>query len=132
MKMRALLYALLSPVGIGLLMWGLFSENPVMSGVLVGIGTVIMGLSAAKVVPLLSQGNGGNTDMEIEWRDERNKAIREKAAWVSGIILMAVMAVSALLLTLIDQLVGACVIAGLLLLYSVSILVFSAYFSKKL
>jgi hypothetical protein len=46
--------------------------------------------------------------------------------------LIIAMGVSAFVLVLADQLVGACVIAGLLLLYSLSIMVFSAYFSKKL
>jgi len=46
--------------------------------------------------------------------------------------LIAAMSVSAFILIMANQLVGACVIAGLLLLYSLSIIVFSAYFSKKL
>ena len=45
---------------------------------------------------------------------------------------MAAMSIGALALALTDRIVGAYVIAGLLLLYSMCIIIFSAYFSKKL
>jgi len=67
---------------------------------------------------------------QIEWRDERNTVIREKTTWFSGMILITAMSVSAFVLVLADQLIGAYVIADLL--YSLSIIAFLAYFIKKL
>ena len=59
-----------------------------------------------------------------------NTVIREKAL-ISGMTLIVAMSVSAFVLVA-DQLIGAYVIAGLLLLYSLSIIAFSAYFSKAI
>lgn len=131
MKKR-IIFVLLLPVGMCLLFFGLFMQNPILSGVLTGAGTIVLGLSAAWAVPVLARKDNAAEQSKIDWRDERNKAIREKASWYTGMITIAAMSVSALVLALIDQLVGAGVIAGLLLLYSVSIIIFSAYFSKKL
>ncbi len=131
MKKR-IAYVLLLPAGMFLLLFGLFLENHVLSGVLAGVGTIVLGLSAAKAVPVLSRRDAEGDGEKIEWQDERNMVIREKAAWYAGMIIIAAMSVSALVLALTDQIVGACVIAGLLLLYSLSIIVFSTYFSKKL
>ena len=47
-------------------------------------------------------------------------------------ILITAMSVSSFVLVMANQLAGVCVIAGLLLLYSLSIIVLSAYFNKKL
>lgn len=131
MKRRSA-FILFLPLGMFLLLCGLFIKNHVLSGALVGIGTIVMGIFAAGAVPLLVQKEGTDAQRRIDWRDERNNTIREKAAWYAGMITMVAMSVSALVLALIDQIVGACVIAGLLLLYSFSILSFSAYFSKRL
>jgi len=129
---KRIAYVLLLPAGMFLLLFGLFLENHVLSGVLAGVGTIVLGLSAAKAVPVLSRRDAEGDGEKIEWQDERNMVIREKAAWYAGMIIIAAMSVSALVLALTDQIVGACVIAGLLLLYSLSIIVFSTYFSKKL
>ncbi len=123
---------LLLPVGMCLLLFGLFVETPVLSGALVGAGTIVLGLSAAGAVPILARKDTAARQSKIDWQDERNKAIREKASWYTGMITMAAMSVSALVLALTSRLVGACVIAGLLLLYSLCIIIFSTYFSKKL
>lgn len=131
MKKRIIIVLFL-PVGMLLLLFGLYTENHVLSGVLVGVGTIVLGLSAAKAVPILVRKEAEGERSKIEWHDERNKVIREKASWYAGIVTIGAMSVSALVLALADQIIGACVIAGLLLLYSVSIIVFSAYFSKKL
>lgn len=131
MKKR-IVFVLFVPGGMFLLFSGLFMEHHVMSGVLVGIGTIVLGLSAAKAVPLLALTEAKQDSDQIDWQDERNMTIREKASWYAGIITIAAMSVSALVLALIDQMIGACVIAGLLLVYSVSIIIFSGYFSSKL
>ncbi|NLK39213.1 MAG: DUF2178 domain-containing protein [Clostridiales bacterium] len=131
MKKR-IIFVLLLPVGMFLLLFGIFAKDSVLSGALVGVGTIVLGLSGAGAVPVLARKDTALEQSKIDWQDERNKAIREKASWYTGIITIVAMGVSALVLTLIDQLVGACVIVGLLLLYSVSIIFFSVYFSKKL
>jgi len=110
----------------------LFSEKPMQSGILATVGIIVLGISAAKVAPLLARKEVDEEGSKIEWQDERNTVIREKAAWYSGMTLIVAMSVSAFVLVLADQLIGACVIVGLLLLYSLSIIAFSAYFRKKL
>jgi hypothetical protein len=102
------------------------------TGILTAAGIIVLGLSAAKAAPLLTRKKADEENNKIEWRDERNTLIREKAAWYTGIILIGAMSVSAFVLVLADQLIGACVIVGLLLLYSLSIMIFPAYFRKKL
>jgi hypothetical protein len=131
-RKRIGIYALLSSTGLVLLLLGLFSENPMQTGILVSVGMIILGFSAAKGAPLLTSKEADKESNMIEWHDERNIVIREKAAWYAGMTTIAAMSVSAFVLVLANQLVGACVIAGLLLLYSLSIILFSAYFSKKL
>ncbi len=126
------IYVLLSLIGIILLILGLFSKKPMQTGIPATIGIIVLGLSAAKVARLLTGKEAGDEADKIEWHDERNIMIREKATWYAGMTLIAAMSVSAFILIMANQLVGACVIAGLLLLYSLSIIVFSAYFSKKL
>ena len=126
------IYVLLSLIGIILLILGLFSKKPMQTGIPATIGIIVLGLSAAKVARLLTGKEAGDEADKIEWHDERNIIIREKATWYAGMTLIAAMSVSAFILIMANQLVGACVIAGLLLLYSLSIIVFSAYFSKKL
>ena len=131
MKKRSI-FVLLLPVGMFSFLFGLFMENHVLSGALVGIGTIRLGLSATGAVPILVRKESTDDPHKINWQDERNMAIREKASWYTGMIIIGAMSVSALLLALTDQIIGACVIAGLLLLYSFSIIFFSTYFSKKL
>jgi heme O synthase-like polyprenyltransferase len=126
------IYVLLLSIGIILLLLGLFSEKPMQTGILTAVGIIVLGFSAAKAAPLLARKKVDEQSSKIEWRDERNTVIREKAAWYAGMILIAAMSVSAFILVLADQLAGACVIAGLLLLYSLGIMAFTAYFSKKL
>ncbi len=132
MKKRILIYILLLSAGALLLLLGLFAERPVLSGILTGVGTIVLGFSAAKAVPLLMEKKAGVKNDKIEWEDERNTAIREKASWYAGLILIAAMSVSSLILALTQRILGACVIAGLLLLYSFSIMILSAYFNRKL
>jgi len=131
-RKRIGIYALLLSTGILLLLLGLFSENPMQAGILVSIGIIALGFSVAKGAPLLTSKEADKESNIIEWHDERNIVIREKASWYAGMTTIAAMSVSAFVLVMTDQLVGACVIAGLLLLYSLSIILFSAYFSKKL
>ena len=92
----------------------------------------MLGLSAAKAVPLLAGSGTHQGEGEIGWRDERNIVIREKAACYAGMTSIAAMSIGALALALVDLLVSACIVAGLLLLYSLSIVGFSVYFSKRL
>lgn|GEM_PF-1252439 len=132
MRKRIVIYVLLSSAGLLLLLLGLFSENPVQTGILVSAGIIVLGFSAAKSAPLLTSKEADKESNIIEWRDERNIVIREKASWYASMTTIAAMSVSAFVLVLTDQIIGACVIAGLLLLYSLSIMLFSAYFSKKL
>lgn len=132
MRKRIVIYVLLSSAGLLLLLLGLFSENPVQTGILVSAGIIVLGFSAAKSAPLLTSKEADKESSIIEWRDERNIVIREKASWYASMTTIAAMSVSAFVLVLTDQIIGACVIAGLLLLYSLSIMLFSAYFSKKL
>lgn len=132
MRKRIGVYALLSSTGVILLLLGLFSEKSMQAGILVAVGVIVLGFSAAKVAPLLNRKEADGEVDKIEWHDERNIVIREKAAWYAGMTSIAAMSVSAFVLAMANQLVGACVIAGLLLLYSLSIIVFSTYFSKKL
>lgn len=132
MMKRIGIYVLLSSTGMILLLLGLFSEKPMQSGILATVGIIVLGISAAKAALLLARKEADEEGSKIEWRDERNTVIREKAAWFSGMTLITAMSVSAFVLVLADQLIGAYAIAGLLLLYSLSIIAFSAYFSKKL
>lgn len=127
MMKRIGIYVLLSSTGMILLLLGLFSEKPMQSGILATVGIIVLGISAAKVAPLLARKEVDEEGSKIEWQDERNTVIREKAAWYSGMTLIVAMSVSAFVLVLADQL-----IVGLLLLYSLSIIAFSAYFRKKL
>jgi hypothetical protein len=131
-KKRIGIYVFLLSSGIILLLLGFLLEKPVQAGILTAIGVIVLGFSAAKAAPLLTKKEADKDGDKIEWHDERNIVIREKAAWYAGIILIAAMSVSSFVLVMANQLAGACVIAGLLLLYSLSIIVFSAYFSKKL
>lgn len=132
MKKRLGIYILFLSTGIILLLSGLFSKKPMLSDTLATMGIIILGFSAANIAPLLAQKQVYGDVSNIEWRDERNIVIREKADWYAGMTLIVVMCVIAFVLLLIDQLVGACIMAGLLLLYSLSIIIFSFYFSKKL
>lgn len=132
MRKRIGICILLSSLGIILLLLELFLELPLQTGILALAGIIILGLSVAKLAQLLIRKEAVDESNKIEWCDERNIMIREKAAWYAGIISIISMSVSAFVLLLAEQLVGACVIAGLLLLYSLSIIVFSAYFNKKL
>jgi hypothetical protein len=122
----------LSMAGLILLLLGLFSESPIQTGILVSAGVIALGFSAAKGALLLTSKEADKESNKIEWHDERNIVIREKAAWYAGMTTIAAASVSAFVLVMANQLVGACVIAGLLLLYSLSIILFSVYFSKKL
>jgi hypothetical protein len=131
-RKRIGIYVLLLSAGIILLLMGLFSEKSMQAGILAAAGIVVLGFSTAKITPLLTRKEADGEGGKIEWHDERNIVIREKASWYAGMTLIAAMSVSAFVLVMTDQLIGACVIAGLLLLYSLSIIVFSAYFSKKL
>jgi hypothetical protein len=131
-RKRIGIYVLISTTGIILLLLGLFSEIPIQTGILVSAGIIVLGFSAAKIAPLLTRKEADREGDRIEWHDERNIVIREKAAWYAGMTLIAAMSVSAFVLVMANQLIGAYVIAGLLLLYSLSIIVFSAYFNKKL
>jgi uncharacterized membrane protein YiaA len=120
------------PVGIFFFLFGLFIKNHILSGILIWLGIILQGLSAAIAVPMLAQKETSADRNKIDWQDERNKVIREKASWYTGMIIITAMGVSALALALTNHVVGACVIAGLLLLYSMCVIIFSAYFSKKL
>lgn len=77
MKKRVGLVLLL-PVGMFLLILGLFIENHVLSGALVGIGTIISGLWAAGAVPILTRNETTDERSKTDWQDERNTVIREK------------------------------------------------------
>ena len=132
MKKRIGIYVFLLSSGIILLLLGFLLEKPVQAGILTAIGVIVLGFSAAKAAPLLTKKEADKDGDKIEWHDERNIVIREKAAWYAGMILIVAMSVSSFVLVMANQLAGACVIAGLLLLYSLSIIVLSACFSKKL
>lgn len=132
MRKRIGIYILPSLTGMIILLLGLSLGNSMLFSLLVVVGIIVLGLSASMSAPLLARKEVDQVGSKIEWRDERNTVIREKASWCAGMILIVAMSGSALALVLTDQLIGACVIAGLLLLYSLSIMVFSTYFSKKL
>ena len=117
MKKRIGIYALLLLTGMILLLVGLYSGKPLLSGILVATGIIVLGLSATKAAPLLARKEADKEGDKIEWHDERNIVIREKAAWYAGMILIVAMSVSSFVLVMANQLAGACVIAGLLLLY---------------
>ena len=132
MKKRIGIYVLLLLTGMILLLVGLYAGKPLLSAILVATGIIVLGLAATKAAPLLARKEVDKEGDKIEWHDERNIVIREKAAWYAGMTTIAAMSISAFVLVIVNQLIGAYVIAGLLLLYSLSIIVFSAYFSKKL
>lgn len=132
MRKLIVIYILLLSTGVILLLLGLSSEKPMQAGILIAGGIIVLGLSAAKVASLLTRKQADEEGDKIEWHDERNIVIREKAAWYAGMTLIAAMSVSGFVLVMANQFVGASVIAGLLILYSISIIVFSAYFGKKL
>lgn len=54
MRKLIVIYVLLSSAGLLLLLLGLFSENPVQTGILVSAGIIVLGFSAAKGAPLLT------------------------------------------------------------------------------
>jgi len=133
MKKRIFIfYLLLLAVGVILLLIGLLGKQPLVTGLCIGTGTIIIGAAASLIAPFLSMRKSTEEELRIEMADERNTAIREKAAWRSGNILIPVMSVSALVLALTDEIAGACVVAGNLFVYSVCILFFSYYYNKKL
>ena len=95
MKKRIVLIIFLS-VGIFFFLFGLFIKDHILSGILMWLGTILQGLSAAIAVPLLAQKETSADRNKIDWQDERNKVIREKASWYTGMIIIAAMGVSAL------------------------------------
>lgn len=128
-RMRA---GLAGAAGLGLLVCGLLSEHPAVAGLCAGLGIAVLGLAVSRLSQLFALRGAPEDRLRIEWADERNIAIREKAAWMAGNLLIPAMGLSALVLALTDHVVGACVLAGLLLFYSVCILFFSARYAKKL
>ncbi len=132
MKKRIIFYLLLLAAGVILLLIGLFNNQPLVTGLSVGIGTIMIGAAASLIAPILTNHTSTEEELRIEIADERNKAIREKAAWQSGNIIIPFMGVSALILALTEEIVGACVIAGIIFVYSVCILFFSYYYNKKI
>jgi hypothetical protein len=80
-RKRIGIYVLLSSTGIILLLLGLFLKKPMQTGILAVIGIIILGLSATKAAALLARKKVDEESSKIEWRDERNTVIREKAAW---------------------------------------------------
>lgn len=130
--MKKYAYLLLLPAGVLLMILGLSQQAPALSAALIGAGSIVSGLSAALAAPLLARRDSETKESEIAWRDERNAMIREKAAWYAGLVLIAATSVGAFALVLADQLVGACALAGLLLLYSLSLVAASSYLGRKL
>lgn len=114
-----------------LLACGFLAERPEVAGVCVGLGTAVLGLLVSRLSLWFALRGAPADRFRIEWADERNTAIREKAAWTAGNLLIPAMGLSALALALAGQTVGACVLAGLLLFYSACLLFFSARYAKK-
>lgn len=132
MKKRIIFYLFLLAAGVVLLLIGLFNKQPLVTGLSIGIGTIMIGAAASLIAPILTMHKSTEEELRIQIADERNKAIRERAAWRSGNIIIPVMGVCALTLVLMGEIIGACVIAGIILVYSGCILFFSYYYNKKI
>ena len=68
-----MIYVLLSSAGLLLLLLGLFSEDPVQTGILVS-GIIVLGSPAG--APLLTS-KADKESSAIEWHDGRNIVMRE-------------------------------------------------------
>lgn len=129
-------YALIMILGAAALIFGLISskllDNSLISGFSTGLGIVVLSSALTRIATALATSEQKQKELEIELKDERNSAIREKAAWSTCKVLLPTMGVAALALALSNQFIGACVIAGIILVYSVSLAAFSTYYSKRL
>ena len=130
------LYLILLVIGILLMAGGLYygkssGENQ-LSSVATGIGIVLFGIAIGKLATLLVMTPEGQKKQDIDLKDERNVAIREKAAWKTNNIMITVLSVIGFALVFSDNLFAAILVVCAIMIQSVSIVVYSNYYSKKL
>jgi len=130
------LYLILLVGGILLIAGGLYygksrGENQ-LSSVATGIGIAIFGIAIGKLATLLVMTPEGQKKQDIDLKDERNVAIREKAAWKTNNIMITVLSVIGFALVFSDNLFAAILVVCAIMIQSVSIVVYSNYYSKKL
>lgn len=129
------LYVLISIAGTALLVFGLVTtsqQSSLVSGLCIGFGIILFSTGLSLTAFGLSATGKEGQKRQVEMQDERNVAIREKAAYRTGQLLLPLMGISGLALALADQLVGACVLAGLLLVNALAFLWFSHHYNQKL
>ena len=130
------LYLILLVIGILLMAGGLYygkssGENQ-LSSVATGIGIALFGIAIGKLATLLVMTPEGQKKQDIDLKDERNVAIREKAAWKTNNIMITVLSVIGFALVFSDNLFAAILVVCAIMIQSVSIVVYSNYYSKKL
>ncbi len=97
-------------------------------GGLIGFGTASLGLSLIK---LLSKPETQKAN-EIAETDERNQAIRGKAAYASNMIILVCLAVACIVYMQIDQWITAIVFFGLLVIQTISLLIATKVYGSKM
>lgn len=132
-KYALLLIAGILFIGGGILVHWLVYDNsqPVILGALSGIGGAWIGISARKLYYYRKNPEVIKKEYVNE-HDERNIAIRGRAANMSVIMTMVVLAVAELLLMLLDMKIAAVIVFVALLIHILSYFAFIVFWSKRI
>lgn len=131
MKNKKTKYIILIILGITAIIASLFfymNGWVAIGGGLIGFGTASLLLSLIKLLskPELQKAN------EIEEKDERNMAIRGKAAYTSNMIMLVCLCAACIFYMHIDQFITAMVFFGLLIILEASLLIATAVYGRKM
>ena len=138
MKNKSVIYYLCLFVGIGLFCVGGFilkaPELKAISGICIGIGSGLFGMSLAGIIEFKVQGKypSYKRQMNIEAKDERNVSIRSKAKAKAFDVMGMVFGILMLIYVLIeaDQLIIYLIVAAYLLVYAIYIFYINKYFKE--
>lgn len=129
------IYALVFILGVGIFLFGLFYGKHIDSTVFIGLtsgaGIIVFSGALTKMLTAMLPENE-QKKMEIELKDERNTLIRQKAAWETQKVLIVLMSVGGFVLALSGNIFATCILAGILLVDSICIILFSNYYNKRM
>lgn len=136
MKKSKALYIILLIIGVALIVSGIlvnyFLDSSKYLGFGSGLGSAFIAIGIMNLILLKVQKPEVLKQQQINEKDERNIKIREKSAYATFYITMFGLTVVELIFVLLDYVIPGFIVMGLLFIHIISLLLYTAHYSKKI
>ncbi|AMP21247.1 hypothetical protein AZF37_08915 [endosymbiont 'TC1' of Trimyema compressum] len=129
------IHSILLIIGIGLTFVGVYLKNTgalplVMPAILIS-GASLGTYAFIKLITLLTLSSEAQKQREIDFKDERNIAVRGSAAWTTNMVMLVVLALIGIILIYLYYFIPSLLVVGAIIIQSILLIVFSVFYDKK-